>query len=120
MTTCAINCSISSQQLDLASGHTRLLLPRINEFEIEVDFDNNESVGFQISDFVYGGDTYTVTVTSVKNGITQTWTRSNGVCSSPVEGSEVDLDIDVTATGPGASTFTKGGTICVLRKGKPD
>lgn len=120
MTTCAINCVPSSQQLALDSGHSQLLEPRTNEFEYELDIDNNESVGFQISDFVHAGNTYTVSVVAMRNGTPQTWTHSNGVCSSPSESDEIELEIDVTATTPNASPMTSGGVIRILPKGKPD
>lgn len=120
MTTCAITCSVSSQQLALDSAHSRLLEPRANEFDFELDVENDEIVGFQIADFVYGGSTYTVSVTAMRNGTAQTWTRSNGVCSSPTENDEVELELDVTATAPGQSPLIGGGVIRIQPKGKPD
>ncbi len=120
MPTCAITCTVSSQQLSLDSGHSRLLEPRANEFEFELDIDNNETVGFQISDFVHAGNAYTVSVTATRNGTSQTWTHSNGVCSSPIESSQGLLDIDVTATTQGAPPVTGGGVIRIQPKGKPD
>jgi len=119
-TTCAINCSFGSQGLVLGSGHSRLTERRAQEFEIVIDAENHESVGFQVSDFVHAGTTYTVAVTAVRNGVTQTWTRSNGVCSSPIEHDEISLDITVTARAPNASTFSKGGVIRIQPIGKPD
>jgi hypothetical protein len=118
--TCAILCVASSQQLALDSGHSRLREPRTNEFELELDIENQETVGFQIGDFSHGGNNYTVSVTAVRNGVPQTWTRSNGVCSSPIESNEIELDIDVTATAPGVSPLIGGGVIRVQPKGKPD
>ncbi len=120
MTTCAIICTVSSQQLALDSAHSRLVEPRANEFEFELDIDNNEIVGFQIGDFSYQGHDYTVSVTAMRNGTAQTWTHSNGVCSSPTESDEIELDIDVTATASGQSPLTGGGVIRILPKGKPD
>jgi hypothetical protein len=117
---CAITCVPSSLQLSLDSGHSRLLEPRTNEFEFELDVENDETVGFRISDFVHAGNSYTVVVTATRNGIVQTWTRSNGVSSSPIEADEIDLTIDVTATAPGASTLNGGGMIRIQPKGKPD
>lgn len=120
MTTCAITCTVSSQQLALDSAHSRLVEPRSNEFDFELDVDNNEVVGFQIADFVYGGNTYVVSVTAMRNGTVQTWTHSNGVCSSPSENDGIQLDIDVTATAPGQSPLIGGGVIRIQPKGKPD
>lgn len=117
-TTCSIICVASSQQLLLDSGHIRLREPRSNEFELDVD--NDETVRFQISDFTYAGNDYTVSVTAVRNGTTETWTHSAGVCLSPIESGEVELDIDVTATAPGVSPLIGGGIIRVQPKGKPD
>lgn len=120
MTTCAITCTVSSQQLSLDSAHSRLREPRNNEFEFELDIDNNETVGFQISDFVHQGNNYTVSVVATRNGTTQTWTHTNGTCSSSNESSEIELDIDVTATASGQSPLSGGGVIRILPKGKPD
>lgn len=120
MTTCGITCTVSAQQLALDSAHSRLLEPRANEFEFELDVDNNESVGFQIADFVYGGHSYTVAVTAVRNGTVQTWAHSNGICSSPAENNEIVLDIDVTATASGQTPITGGGVIRIQPKGRPD
>jgi hypothetical protein len=117
---CAIICNVGSQHLSLDSGHSRLLEPRANELEFELDIENNESVGFQISDFVHAGNNYTVVVTATCNGTVQTWTRSNGVSSSPIENEENDITIDITATAPDASTLNGGGMIRLRPKGKPD
>lgn len=117
-TTCTITCAVSSQQILLGSNHPRLLVPRTNELEFEIVA--NESVGFQISDFVHAGLQYTVAVTSTRNGVVQTWTRNNGVSSSPLETSEIELDIDITATAPGVAPFIGGGTVVIRSKGKPD
>lgn len=120
ITTCTITCTASSQQLTLGSGHSRLLAPRANELEFELDIDNQESVGFQVNDFVYAGHNYSVVVTATRNGIAQTWSRNSGVCSSPIETSEIDLDLDVTATAPGVAPLIGGGTVRIRFKGKPD
>jgi len=120
MTTCAITCSVSSQQLALDSAHHRLVEPRANEFEFEIDIDNNESVGFQISDFTHAGRAYTVSVTAKRNGTVQTWAYNNGVCSSPAESSAAEFDIDITATAPGVSPLIGGGVIRIQPKAKPD
>lgn len=120
MPTCAITCTVGSQQLALDSGHSRLLEPRANEFVFELDIDNAETVGFQINDFVHAGHTYTVAVTATRNGATQTWMYDNGACSSPIESSPIELDIDVTATATGAPPLTGGGVIRIQPKGKPD
>jgi hypothetical protein len=121
MTTCALTCFVSSQQLALDSAHSRLLEPRTNEFEFELDVDNAETVGFQIADFVHGGNTYTVAVTATRNGTNpQTWTHSSGVCSSPMESSEIELGLTVTATASGQPPLGGGGTIRIQPKGKPD
>jgi hypothetical protein len=119
-TTCSIICSVGSQQLALDSGHSRLLKPRTNEFELVLDIENHETVSFQVGDFVHAGHNYTVAVTATCNGTTQTWTHSNGVCSSPTENDEIELDIDVTATAPGVSPLTGGGVIRIQPKGRPD
>lgn len=120
MTTCAITCSVSSQQLALDSGHNRLVEPRTNEFVFELDVANNESVGFQISDFVHAGRAYTVSVTSTRNGTVQTWARTNGISSSPTEITAAELDVDVTASSPGVSPLAGGCVIRIQPKGKPD
>jgi len=118
--TCSIVCVVSSNQLQLDSGHARLTEPRTNEFEFELDIDNNEVVGFQVADFTHAGNYYTVSVTAIRNGVTQTWSHSNGVCSSPTENDDIDIDITVTATSPGQSTLSRGGVIRIKPKGKPD
>lgn len=118
--TCAILCVASSQQLQLDSGHSRLSEPRTNEFELELDVEGNESVSFQISDFAYAGHSYTVAVTATRNGVPETWPHANGVCTSPTETDEVELELDVTATSAGVSTLNSGGVIRIQPKGKPD
>lgn len=118
--TCPIICAVSSQQLALDSGHSRLLRPRTNEFELQLDIENDESVGFQVSDFVHAGISYTVVVTATRNGTAQTWLHGNGMSMSPIEHGETELDIDITATAPGVSPLIGGGKIRVQPKGKPD
>jgi hypothetical protein len=118
--TCPIICVASSQQLMLDSGHSRLIEPRANEFVVEIDIESNEAVGFQIADFSYAGNDYTVSVTAVRNGVNQTWTRSDGICTSPIEDDEVEVDINVMASAPGVTPLIGGGAIRVLPMGKPD
>lgn len=122
MTTCTIHCSInSSQSLDLDSGHQYLQETRTNEFLYELDIDNNESVIFQINDFVHGGTSYTVAVTATPTGGTPvTWTHSGSGCVSPSHTSAVTLTLAVTATPSSGAPVTGGGIIRIEPKGKPD
>lgn len=120
VTTCAIVCSVSSQQLALDSAHVRLLEPRSNEFEFELDIENSEIVKFTVSDFVHAGNNYAVSVVATRNGTAQTWTHTNGTSSSPTENDEIDLTIEVTATASGVPTLNGGCVIRVQPRGKPD
>jgi len=123
--TCPIICSVNqSQQIEVTSGHARLTEPSPNTFEIEVDTETEESIEFEVPDFVHDGTTYSVTVVATRTdentNTTSTWSYTNNRCVSPKETADVELDLDITGTPPSGTPLAGGAHIRLRPQGRPD
>lgn len=120
---CTVTCNVNaSEEIEIESTHAQIELLGISELEFELDIDASETVIFKVPDFSYGGDSYTVAVSSNEVGQSQStsWTHSGNGCDSPVFDAEIDLEVDITATERGSNELSGGGIIRIRPKGRPD